>query len=322
MTVVTDAQTRELEREAIALWTSLSAANRRPSAVTIFKGAGRKSAVFRLHAAGPDGAAVVAKRAGRETALIERRVYEDVLPNLPVSQLRCHGFVDRPVDGAGWLFLEDAGDVEFSPRDATHRALAGTWLASVHTLTGALSPDLPTRDLDYYRALVQSVREMLTRTVTNPALEVGDRALVVSSAASCAAVDAQWAAVEGICRGVGQTLVLGGFGSKNVRIRRAAHDAALCPFDFESAGWGVPAIDLADVEIPAYTDAASRHWGWADRRAVERLSHVGKIFASVKGLAGEEATLTSSGARKVMGKIEFYCARIEESLHRLGLGHD
>src|SRR5438874_3259062 len=54
----------------------------------------RKSTIYRLEGAGRAGGAVVAKRCGKETGLVERTVYEEILPGLSLPSLRYYGFLE------------------------------------------------------------------------------------------------------------------------------------------------------------------------------------------------------------------------------------
>src|SRR5256885_11766358 len=47
-----------------------------------------------------------------ETGLVERTVYEEILPRLTVPSLRHYGSLDEPDGEHCWLFMEDATGVE------------------------------------------------------------------------------------------------------------------------------------------------------------------------------------------------------------------
>src|SRR5207247_4010413 len=68
----------------------------------------RKNKVYRLEGAGWAGTAVIAKRTRKADALIERTVYEEILPRHPVPSPRHHGSLEDPDAEYCWLFLEDA----------------------------------------------------------------------------------------------------------------------------------------------------------------------------------------------------------------------
>src|SRR5205814_3728573 len=56
---------------------------------------GRRRKVYRLQGAGPDSSAVIAKRSRKADALIERTIYEEILPRVTVPSLRYYGFLER-----------------------------------------------------------------------------------------------------------------------------------------------------------------------------------------------------------------------------------
>jgi hypothetical protein len=97
-----------------------------PAAIVSLKShkPGRKSGAYRLE--GIDQR-VIAKRCQRDTALVEQRVYERVLPEIGLSGLAFYGGFDDPVDpGYRWLLVEDAGSVKPMESD---RAMVAEWLA-------------------------------------------------------------------------------------------------------------------------------------------------------------------------------------------------
>src|SRR5438105_15645126 len=92
------------------------------------------SATYRLIGVVPGGSTVIAKRCRAAWASVERRVYAEVLPHLPVTSPRYY----RSVEGAhrrSWLFLADLGDERCVTSDEDQCALAGRWLGRTHTST-------------------------------------------------------------------------------------------------------------------------------------------------------------------------------------------
>src|SRR5438552_6863479 len=151
---------RLVEHRAVKAWAALNPERVVPESIEVlkFKRLESKSAVYRLNGVAPDGSAVVAKRCLAVTAAVERAIYEEFLPHLPLPALRYYGHVDEPGGEFGWLFLENAGGLEYSPRDAGHRSLAARWLATIHAAafgTG-LETRLPARNANYYLQLVRS----------------------------------------------------------------------------------------------------------------------------------------------------------------------
>ena len=55
----------------------------------------QKAATYRLNGVGPSGASVIAKRCRTATARVERMIYTQFLPRVPVPGLACYGFLQR-----------------------------------------------------------------------------------------------------------------------------------------------------------------------------------------------------------------------------------
>src|SRR2546425_10649959 len=132
------------EHRAVKAWNKIAATRFVPERIETLK-LKSKSAVYRLTGTGNGHSSLIAKRCPAATASVERMIYEEFLPQLPVPTLRCHGFLPEAQGGCCWLFLEDAGAQTYSPANGEHRALAGRWLATVHrtTLPDGLQAALP-----------------------------------------------------------------------------------------------------------------------------------------------------------------------------------
>src|SRR2546426_8285305 len=76
-----------LEHPAVYAWSQLGPDRLEPDGVEVLKRK-PKSSVYRLTGVGPDGSSIIAKRGRAETARVERMIYEEVLPRLPVPALR------------------------------------------------------------------------------------------------------------------------------------------------------------------------------------------------------------------------------------------
>jgi hypothetical protein len=152
------------EHPAARAWAALRASGRSPRRIEkLTAPRGRrtwKSSCYRLIGAAADGRPVVAKSARRSRLMIERSIYVDILPLLPITTLRCYGSVENHEDDTCWLFLEDAGDLCYDDTRAPHRALAADWLAEMHTATSALSLQgiLPDRGPHHYLEVLHGAR--------------------------------------------------------------------------------------------------------------------------------------------------------------------
>jgi Phosphotransferase enzyme family len=303
-----------LAERATTLWLQVASAGSRPSSVETLKPAHRKSAVLRLVGAGPNGRSIVAKRATRGSIELEARAYQRVLSRLAVSVPRFHGAI---ADGAlSWLFVEDAGDTRFNPALASHRRLAGSWMARAHGEAGPLAQvaELPERGPDHYRALRRSVDALLREALANPALSGAEAVIVKEASERVAAIGSSWSAVESRFERCPRTLVLGGFGSKNARVLESSEGPVLLPFDFESAGYGCPAIDLVYVDGDAYAQEACAWWPGLDVAEVDRLRGLGRLLRVLKAIPGERRVLLGTSPSKTVAKLRWYRGELEATV--------
>jgi aminoglycoside phosphotransferase (APT) family kinase protein len=94
----------------------------------------------------------------------------------------------------------------------------------------------------------------------------------------------RWGELERACDGAPETLVHGDFVDHNARVLDAPAGPSFLAFDWEKAGWGVPAEDLASVDLHAYR--ASRGDRPAlDPDALRRLAGAGRVFRCLVFLA-------------------------------------
>ena len=237
-------ETDLLEHPAVIAWRKVAPDHGAPDRITKLKET-RRSRVYRLHGAGPGGAPVIAKLGTLAGAAIERTIYEDVLPTLPVTALRLYGLLE---DGARqWLFLEDSGDQRYSYNLEEHRAIAGRWFGSMHSSAArrAAPACLPERGPSYYLEALRSSRETICHSFANPFLHPDDRLALEALLKLYDVIESHWAEVVRLCDPMPRTLVHGDMSAKNARVRTRPAGNILVIFDWDGAGWGVPAVDLA-----------------------------------------------------------------------------
>jgi len=243
---INTAPANPLEHPAVLAWNLLHSRAVEPQAIQLVK-LRTKSAVYRLAGAGPDGATVIAKRCLAGTAAVERMIYEAVLPSLAVPALAYYGFAEEARGEYGWLFMEDAGGQEYSPKNQEHRVAASRWLAAVHSLEldGPVTGRLPDRSTAHYLELARRSLATVQEHLANPVMNDEDLAVLQSVAAGCQCVISRWSEVEEFYRGRPESLVHGDLVVKNVSMRSTPTGLSLLVFDWENAGWGVPGVDLA-----------------------------------------------------------------------------
>jgi hypothetical protein len=318
------AETELVEHPAVKAWGRLRPEGARPQGVETAH-ATTKSVIYRLWGAGAGGSGVIAKRCLAPGALVERAVYAEVLPRLPLPALRYYGFVEEGGPWC-WLFLEDAGREKFSPDSEAHRTLAGRWLARLHTSSAGVagSPPLPDRGPRSYLEQLRSARQALRQGLCNPALPAGGREVLRAMLAQLDTVEAGWHALEDCCAGIPATLVHGDFRRKNVLVRATAGGPALAAVDWETAGWGAPAADLAlsrrglpQVDLRAYCSLVGGHWRGLGLGAVGRLALVGTVFRRLAAIHWEYPRLASPWPQRAIESLEIYRTDIAQALQGL-----
>ena len=300
-----------------------------PAQITPLRTSRRKSAVYRLVGAGRGGSPVIAKRSRTAVAQIERTVYEGILPRLTVPTLRYEGFVPEPDDSC-WLFMEEATGSAYSNLLAEHRARAGRWLGLLHSAATEVAdgPRLPEGGPGRYLRLLQRVRAAAGGNLDNPVLSPDDLGFLEGLVARLDDVAAHWDRLEAICHGVPQTLVHGDFNGRNIRLRGEQDDATVAVFDWEESGWGVPAVDLAQLtmpsshlcaspDVPAYWAAVRERWPTVSLEACWRLAYCGTVFRTLAAMSWIADNLANDGAHACLGDMRLYAAELDGALRQL-----
>jgi ATP-binding cassette subfamily B protein len=242
---------------AVKAWSRLGL-GAEPQAVTVLKGSKkkRKSEIYRLEGCAPGGESVIAKRCKRGTAEVENTIYEDVLPVLPITSLRYYGMVDEGEEQC-WIFVEDAGDERYSPLIPEHRRLAARWLAVLHGTAPEIpqAARLPDRGPRHYLTHLQSGRDALLQQARDRSAHGEEVQLLTALVSQLDTLESRWKEVSAFCKKLPRTIVHGDLSRSNVRVRAGGNGMELVAFDWEKAGWGVPAPDLArlrpDERLPA-----------------------------------------------------------------------
>lgn len=275
---------------ALLAWERLDGSGPRPASLEVWseRPSNLPASIYRL--VFPDGGipAVFAKHSDPGFGAVERLCYETILSRMCVPSPAYRGSLQDP-DGSWWLFMEDAGREWFSPRDPEHRLLAGRWIGQLHR-EGALvaaASTLPAAGPCRYLSHLHSARDRIVRNFANPGLTESDREALRATLALQDEIESRWEQIERACEGPPPTLVHGDFQPKNIRIRPGPAAAGICVIDWEMAGWGNPAVDLAPargadvtIHVDAEVYAAEVRGGWpgADADGIRRLSVLGFVL--------------------------------------------
>lgn len=309
-----------LEHPAVKAWNELQPGQVKPESLEILQ-EHKKAAVYRLMGVGPRGVAVIAKRCRTATALVERTIYEEVLPHLPVAAPHYHGFIEDD-DTFCWLFLEDVGQERLSPLIEEHRVLAARWLGLMHASAArvAAAARLPDGGPNRYLQHLRSARRTILNNLANPAFGAEDIVILKTVVAQCDLLESRWHEVEKCCEGVPTTLVHGDFRPKNILIRTDQPGTGFFPLDWETAGWGVPAADLApsrgrlpihQIDMTTYWLIVREYWPHLEIQAVQRLALVGRIFRRLAAISWESRSLAFGTERLLSGPMA--CMRVYQA---------
>lgn len=316
-----------LEHPAVKAWAKLMPGRVEPERIEILREK-KGSAIYRLEGVGLAGSAVIAKRCRQAGAVIEQTIYEEFLPHLPITGIHYYGFVEEPDSKFCWLFLEDAGRQKYSPYIEEHSDLAAQWLGLMHTSAAhvAAADRLPDRGPGHYLEHLHSGRARILRNLANPVLKADDLVVLESIASQCEVLESRWHQVEEFCAGFPRTLVHGDFTGQNLRVRAGQAGIALLPFDWEFAGWGVPAPDLApsallgsggfsaNPDVATYWLIVRDHWPSLDLETLQRLANCGKAFRCLAAINWKSQRLAYEGAEWVMNEMRIYQAELSDAI--------
>ena len=293
------------QHPATEAWRRLAGTASAPSGVEVLKETS-KSSVYRLI-----GIGIIAKRAQALTARVERAIYQDILPGLPVSSLRFHGFLPDQDPNISWLFLEDSGGVACAFDNATQLVHASRWMAQLHLSAAKLAAPaaLPARRFDDNLTEMHTARSTIRENLGNPALSAKDRAVLDTIVGLCDHVDSQRRRIAERCAGIPETLVHGDFHAKNVHLGGETDKPGLYVFDWEYAGWGLPAVDVAELDLEAYRGVAGGAWA-----SLEWLADLGRLIQAISAIAWASTHLPFATAEKGMLKLRSYPADLRAAL--------
>lgn len=280
-----------------------------------------KSCVYRLPQVGRHGGGVIAKQSQLEAARLECRVYA-LLETLGCGGIGYYGCVETPAEERCWIFLEDAVGEPFDRHRPDHRQIAAEWLADLHTASAHLEDgeSLPERGPRHYLEHLRSGRETLRHAQAHRTLAAGERAVLDEVYRVLDHAETHWLEVENASRDMPWALVHADFVKKNVRVRRSEREESrLLVFDWEVAGWGMPAVDLATVDLDAYHARIRPHWPHVTREMLGRQAHVATLLRGGTASVHWEATKLEGGwLDNIIGNLRLYAERMSAALAALG----
>src|SRR5438309_941126 len=140
--------------------------------------------VYRLEGVGAEGSTVIAKRCKPRDSLVERTVYERILPFVPLSGPRYYGVVadpnEDPEKEVCWLFIGEIQGEQYDVLLPGHRAAAARWLGILHTeaRSAADQSDLSDAGPGRYRKQMYTARDLFRNHLDHPAFTADDLAFL------------------------------------------------------------------------------------------------------------------------------------------------
>ena len=112
-------------------------------------------------------------------------------------------------------------------------------------------------------------------------------------------IEAHWPELRDPCDGLPPTVVHGDFVAKNVRLRVDSKDPVFLVFDWEYAGWGIPATDLSQFigrsvspDLEVYSALVNGPLRAYRGRTARRLAECGKFFRLIDKINWPSSALT------------------------------
>lgn len=284
------------EHPAVQAWVAATSFKTAPEAIHVLRERPRKG-LYWLPGLAPGGAAVFAKRAVPRRTAIERTVYEDILPRLPLTAPRYYG--SWVGEAHGWLFVEDVGERRYSKHEPEHLALAARWVGTLHLAAARLSAarSLPDAGPVRYLAHLRSARERIVASVRSGRFPRHETDVLAAIVSHCDAIEARWTRVEEDCAHAPHTLVHGDLRPKNGYLKANGGGLSLLPIDWETAGFGPPATDLPRVDLATYWDVVREGWPELGYDGVERLAAAGRLLWELAAVNWESEALASDSER-------------------------
>jgi thiamine kinase-like enzyme len=230
--------------------------------------------------------------------------------------LQSFGVVEIPNSEFCWLFLEDAGNEAYLPNIQRHRMIASKWLSVMHTQASQLTSGshLPDRGPTHYLEHLKNAQNTILQDIDNKSFNYDDLKILESIISLLNILKLRWKEVEQFFDQIPRTLVHCDFVSKNVRIRNEPAGEALMPFDWESAGWGAPAIDIKDVDISTYWSAINNVWPNINLQIIQELAFFGNLFQYLAAINWDSGRLKYQWVDRGMWRMKYYESMLSDLL--------
>ncbi len=281
-----------------------------------------KTLVCRLSGVGvnPSGI-IIAKRTATDVIEFETTMYGQVLPKLPIRSLRYYGTVTDTDPTLSWLFLEDAGDDPYSSDNPDHCILGAQWLGLVHgcSETSSIVHLLPEYGPKWYFQQGREACERILQSRENTSLTDAERETLDIVLTEMETIFSRQAEVDELCQRMPRTLVHGDFFPKNLRIRQDDGKLNLFPLDWETAGYAVPAADVAyHIDLDTYFAIVGSAWPKISFNSVKQLARCGRVFRMMVAVEWASYGLGNPWPARQMRQMRTYRVWLAELIQEMG----
>jgi hypothetical protein len=276
--------------------------------------------VCRLAGIGPGASGVVAKRCRRADGELQSFVHREILAKLPVESIRFYGFHEEDDGKNGWIFFEDGGMAHVATYGESFPTAFGRWLGVLHASASTLATrgPLPDRGPGCYLEFVRSSRLVIRENLLKTRLGDEDRSALEGLLVCFEVLEDNWSLIEERCGAIPWTLVHCDLQPKNILVRRTSGRVAFLPLDWEEAGWGPPAADLAGIDAASYWSAVRGMWRGVKFCGVEDQVLCGTLFKKLIAVHWETLRLASGSTEKAIRRLRIYAPAVSASIRALG----
>lgn len=321
------------QHAAVHAWSRVAGTTHPPIRIEVLKETSR-SRVYRLVGVSPGGSSVIAKQRERGFLAADALVYLKIHPRVDVRTLTCYGLDESDDSELCTLFLEDAGDRPYIGSDHAHRVIGGRWLAALHTSAANASlrtctQELADRGPSYYLIELRAGKQLIEESLPSRR----DATPMLSEVLACLdRVERSWPSLERMVAVAPKTLIHGDLKPKNLRVLGAeGNEPWLEVFDWETFGWGPPAVDLAyssfghhgfaaSPDLDAYAETVACAWPEIDRSTVGQLALAGTVFRAAIAVSWAALSLKQGAGERTLAQLALYSATLDRLLDRAALG--
>lgn len=273
--------TAPVDHPAFRAWDHLFPGSSAPTSVDIVQEGRRASSVYRVIPGG-GGQPIIAKRLIERSGVVERVIYEDILPRAGVATAPFLG--GTHFESNRWIFMSEIAGRSLRENEGSDRRELAHWLGTLHCAIDWDLTHLPDKSPAHYLTLVRDSIQVLDELVSHNEPPSRKSRAFATVLGQLAQLESHWAALVEECSAGPRTLVHGDLVSHNVFIldepEAGEARARVLVIDWEKAGWGTPSEDLAAVDIETYRKHVSSRWPFPEAQW-QRLATIGRFFRCV-----------------------------------------